>query len=205
MSVYGSIVSGSQVDDAVLAHLQDWLPAYLNEAARQAEVDVPTMPRTWAKRVDGSWWPEDRFPVVVVTTQGIQADGVERRGDGAAGGWFVVSVTAFVNGKSADDARLTAQTYTAALRAAVVQHGALGGFAQAIDWRGEGYDLIDAEDEARVYAGGQIVIGVLVEEIVNAFGGPATPPTDPGVPGTDDPTVASHTEVLIPKTSKEEL
>jgi hypothetical protein len=70
------------------------------------------------------------------------------------------------------------ELYTAAVRMAMLQHPSLDGLALGTRWIDESYDELEYDD-SRTIAAGLVNFGVDIDAVVDAFGGPKTPPDDP--------------------------
>lgn len=198
-AVFGKIVTGRQVEQAVTAFLQAWLPTYTAEVARQTGRDDTLIApvRSWSTSNRFARRPEDQLPAGIVISPGI-SDRPERRGDGSLGAWWRIGVAIVAAGKAGDqdDANELAKLYGAAVRAALAQHPSLGGFADGLELVAETYDDVPA-DYLPVGAVVEVDADVHVAEIVNTDGGPMQPITpDPTVPPGDWPTVET-TEVTF--------
>lgn len=193
-SLYGAIVTAPQVGAAVTATLKAWFPAYLAELERQEDIEpgtlkapVPAAYKTTS--VDMENWPSNHLPGVIVFSPGT-FDTPERAGDGSHQALFEVGVGVVVKGRDEDNAEYLAGIYAAAARAALVQHGSLGGFASGIEWLGERTDVIE-DDSERTLRAAVIALVVDVPNVVDAFAGPLEPPADPLADPTPWPSVAT--------------
>lgn len=202
MSVYGRIVGGDDVRDAVLAFLRRWLPGYLVEVARQAGLpDRTYLPvRSWSVMDDFDVLPEFRPPAIVVTSAGLAGEPVRDAGGRYRATWQV-EVTAYVSATDHVNTARAAGATTKAVRAAIVQHRALDGLGAAW-WVGETYaegPSVDlrGNDRGRVGAG-QVLLRVEVGDVVDETAGRTDPAVVPDlpepVPATPDaPTVGDAT------------
>ena len=179
-NVFGAIVSGTAVRNAMVNHLKLWTPSYLAEMARSEDQDPSTLPgfRSWVSALDleEGRFQEHQIPSCVVVTPGILNE-PEKHGGMYVARW-AVSVGCVVSGQDQESTFLLAEMYSAAVRAAVVQHPSLGGFATATDWLGERYDEIPNE-MLRTLAAGSIQFAVEVYGAVTVGGGPDAPLVDP--------------------------
>lgn len=200
MNVYGRIITRGDVRDAVMDHLKNWSKAYIGEVATQREkarCDLPDF-RSWRfSTEDGEKWPEDQLPACVVVCPGL-ADTPIRQGDGIHDGEWSVGVGVIVSARDQDSTDELVGIYTAAVRAALVQHPSLGGFASGVEWIDEDTIPNLGFDDSRTIAGGRVVLKVRVDSVVDSFGGPKAPPDDPCVDPGDWGTVQA-----TPLTTKE--
>jgi hypothetical protein len=72
-SAFGPFVSASDVELALLEHVQLWLADYLAEVDRRYDDDVGTLPypRGWVISADVEKMPEDQTPAIVVASPGL--------------------------------------------------------------------------------------------------------------------------------------
>jgi hypothetical protein len=189
MSVWGPIVSALALRQAIRSTLQLWLPSTVAEVARQAGVTPSTIPavRSWHV-VSLEQASADQLPAVFVTTPGL-ADAPSRKGTGLHRADWNVTVTAAARAESHEATARLVALYTAAVRTVCTQRSSFGGFADASVWIGEDYDAIE-ERHGRTLAAGFVDLVVSVADVVDAHGGPLTPPVDPLAAPGDWPLVA---------------
>jgi hypothetical protein len=186
MKIYGQIVTGGDVRTATIAHLKRWMPAMLAEVAAQSGRERGALPmfRSWNvdKTVDN--WPEQQLPACVVVSSGLAATPV-KHGDGSYRARWSIGVAAVVSALNQEATRELVELYTAALRAAMVQHPTLAQwdganwvpFALGVDWLDESYDELGFMD-SRTIAAGIVSLGVEVDSVVDSAAGPVVPPAD---------------------------
>lgn len=181
--VFGSFVTGADVESAVRSTLTLWMPAYTFEVARQKSTTLPPI-RVYGQSLATLPTGEvaDELPAVIVVAPGLNGDPVER-GDGAVDATWAVGVGVVVSAQTSDMAQTLAKLYGAAIRGLLVQKGSLGGFATGTSWTDEettpyGYDTVKAVAQCI------LMFEVQVPAVVNRFGGPAVPPPDPTVAST---------------------
>jgi hypothetical protein len=183
MNVYGRIITRGDVRDAVTAHLKDWAKAYIGEVAVQRgkeRCDLPQFRSFRFSTEDVDKWAEDQLPACVIVCPGL-ADAPDRQGDGIHDGEWSVGVGVIVSGRDQDSTDELVGIYTAAVRAALVQHPSLGGFASGVEWIDEDTIANLGFDDSRTIAGGRVVLKVKVDSVVDSFAGPKAPPDDPCV------------------------
>jgi hypothetical protein len=136
MNIYGRIVTRSDVRDATIDHLQLWTPSYIGEVAVQRgknRCDLPGF-RSWRFSTDDvETWPADQLPACVVVCPGL-ADTPDRQGNGIYDSEFAVGVGAVVSARDQESTDEIVSIYTAGVRAALLQHPSLGGFASGMRW-----------------------------------------------------------------------
>jgi hypothetical protein len=179
-NVFGTIVTGKMVRTAMRRHVQQWFPTYIAEIARNDGRDPAEMPlfRSFPSALDmpDGKFVEDQMPSCVIVAPGLIED--PRRHRGMYLVRWGVSVGAVVSGQDRENTFDLSELYAAAVRALVLQHPSLGGFASATDWEGERYDDIP-NDMSRTLAAGTVQFAVEVQEALDATGGPDAPLTDP--------------------------
>ena len=205
-SIYGRMVSASDVEDAVLAQLQTWLADYLMEVERyhQLEVGSLPMPRSWVVSSEVEKFPEDQLPALILASPGLTepplADG---RGIYTARWQMTASVMVSVRGNRL--ALRIARLYALAVRGALLQQQSLPELpARRIDWMDERYRLLDSIDDRTVCIS-EVEVGVEVSDVLTRQAGPLAPGMGPGLPGPQSPTwpVAETADVLVTKTEEE--
>lgn len=179
-NVFGPIVTGRAVRLAMRNHLQLWFPTYLAEVARLEGEDPASMPlfRSWVSALEmpEGKYEEHQMPSCVIVAPGVLGE-PQRRGGSTIATW-AVSVGCVVSGQDRESTFNLSEIYAAAVRAAVVQHPSLGGFATATDWLGERYDDIP-NDMLRTLAAGSVQFAVQVYSATILNAGPDAPLSDP--------------------------
>lgn len=188
MTTFGRIIGADDVHDALLGHLKAWTPAYVAEAARQAGLDSSDLPdfKDWDVVPDAEALATYRLPSLVVTSQGM--DSVSVDGDGKVSGRWVAELTVYGSARTEHETQTLIARYAKAVRAAVLQHGSLGGFARGTEMVGEGYaEPVGSErSDAMLLGAASVIVGVWVDAITDVTLGPAEPPVDPGEEPTPD-------------------
>lgn len=195
MTIYGQVVTGSDVRRAVEAHIKLWIPTYLAEVADQhgrARADMPIF-RSYVPAVElDTLDAAGHLPSCVVVAPGLM-DEPHMDGRGEYRARWAVATGAVVSGRDQDNTLELAELYAGALRTLMIQHPSLGGFASGVEWLGERYDDFGGPVDRRTIAAGSVQFGVDVEAVVESRAGPMTPPGDPMVEPDDWPTVESVT------------
>lgn len=190
-SVYGRIVTGDLVREAVVTHLQTWMPAYIAEIARQRGRTTPPPIRSWAARVDFTQLAGETTPMLVVVAPGL-ANKPRRMGDGNYEVDWAVGIGVVTMADTEEHTMELAELYTAAARAAMLQHGSVSGLAVGVSWEDERYDdrtaLNMRPDDIRTVAAGQSLFIVAISDVTDAYGGPVAPPDNVGTAPPDWPT-----------------
>lgn len=190
--LFGPIVTGHDVEEAVRDHLKNFSVTYLAEMERITGRDPEKLPkvRSWTIEPDepATKWPEDQFPAVVIVSPGL-AEKPEVEGDGTVYATWTIGLAALTSAKTEQGSRETAKLYTAHLRAIMLQHPSIGGFAADTHWLDEDYTILPT-DTRRTLAAGYLVFNVTAAEVLNVNGGPIEPPAEPYEEPDDWPTVA---------------
>lgn len=179
-SLYGNIVDGFQVQRAVIAHLQNWRLTYFAEIERQQEIEPRSIPdiRSWTTTPqEPHRWAEDQLPAVLCVNARLQAE-PEEDGDGSVAARWMIGIGVIAEAAEQEQADRLAKLQFAALRAIMLQHASLGGFAEGVEWLSESYDMIDIE-RRRTLGTAYGLFGVGVPDVVDTTGGVQEPPEDP--------------------------
>lgn len=201
MSLFGPLRHGGEIEDAVLASLQLWLPDYLREVERQAGLDAEVLegPRSIGWAPEMTKWPEDQLPSLIVVSPGTSED-PERDGEGVHRARFALNVGVVASAADERDTRRLAQLYGAVVRGCLLQHRILAEEIQVVAWNGEGYDDIpQAAEMRRTVALGLNRFTVEIGDLVSDTQGPGEP-TDGGDPG-DWPVIDPAPAVQVTKES----
>lgn len=135
MSVWGTLLDGSDVERALLAHLRHWMPAASSYVRRIKDPDE----QRWPKREDGTFiepiheygvshadaaaqkWPEDQLPMLIAQSPGMEDDPVVEEG-GRVSAVYGVALSAIASSVTAEDAKELARLYASAARLAIIQN-----------------------------------------------------------------------------------
>lgn len=188
MSIYGPLVTIPDVRDSLTTHLRTWAPTYLAEVGRQTSTTLAPF-RGFASSSG------DEYPVCVTACAGISGD-VIAHGDGTIRAPFAAGAAAVVSAATRDEAETLAGRYGAALRAAVLQHPDLSGFAASCEWTGETLQEV-AWDTDQAIVACTVRWTIWVDAVIDTRAGPLEPPVDPVVAPGDWPTVVSTDEPVI--------
>lgn len=193
----GPLMTGRDVELATLTFLKRWAGTYLAECERQRGYAPGALPRirAWTTSPDFEKWPEDQLPCVLLVSPGL-AETPLMDGSGHYRVKFSLGVAVIVSTASMDETAALAKLYVAAMRAAILQHQSLEGFAFGIEWLDENYDDLPSID-GRSLGAGQAIFAVQVDAFSRRWNGPVTP-TEPPAPDTDPlPTDSTVTTVEI--------
>jgi len=195
----GPIVTGRDVELATLNFLRRWAGTYLAELERQKGYTPGSLPRprSWTTAPDFESWPEDQLPRVMLVSPGLVevplADGA-----GSYRAKFGLGLAVIVSAKTLEETAALAKLYCAALRAAIIQHQSLEGFAAGIEWLDENYDDLPFDD-TRSLGAGQAVFAVEIDGITRRYNGPKTPaePPDPDYSPLPEDPYATDVQVTV--------
>jgi hypothetical protein len=188
----GPIITGRNVELAAVAMLKRWSGTYLAEMERQTQRNPGSLPRVraWTTSPDFETWPEDQIPRVLIVSPGLLQPPAAG-GEGTYRATWSLGIGVIVSARTMDETTELAKLYCAALRACMLQHQSLEGFAAGVEWLDENYDDLPSID-TRSLGAGQAIFAVQVDDVTRRWGGPVTPsePPDPDtVPLPTDPTV----------------
>ena len=184
----GPMVTGADIEDAVLAQLKEWLPRYLVAGEEQHGLTKGStpVPKGWA--ITGRILDKllsDQLPCVIVLAAGVGPAATQREGTGVLGGDWTLGVGVMFDAALGRESRRRAQLYARAIQL-VLQQRPLHALGQPckVDWRGESYDELDFAS-SRTYSASVANFNVHCREVATTDGGPppaAAPPGDPTVP-----------------------
>lgn len=206
-SVYGRIVTGTDIELAVEGTLKTFLPDYLSEVADQHGLgrNYLLMPASWNLSNEVDNWPEDQLPACIVVSPGLVDDPIREGGKFDA--TWGVSVAWVVSSQDRRSTRELLQLYLGATRSLMLQHQSLPqwneelgkvqtGIATGIDWLDEGYDDVPI-DSTRTLGAGRISLGIQVSNVTDVSKGIGNPSENPGNGQTE--TVFEDYEVEVRK------
>lgn len=181
---YGRIVSGHMVEMAVKAALEYWIDDYLGEMERLEGYKPGAIerPRGVVTASEFAKMPEDQVPCILVISS--DAANTKKHQQGKYEATWAVGVAPIVSDVDEIETRQLAQTYAAACRAALVQHGGLRsllhptGFGCHLQWVGEGY-TDKAFNTTRTLETARAIFAVTVEDVVTQEAGPREPTGKP--------------------------
>jgi hypothetical protein len=174
-SIYGRLIAGVDVEQALRARIEARLDTYLDEVERQHGLAPGELERPRAY-VDDERFPEDQLPAIVVKSPGT-ADLPEADGHGRYRTRFALELETHV--AAATGAMGLAKLYTLALRALALQQPSP--LFMGTDWVGESYrrgELVGA----RTYCVGVVELEVQVPDVTDRHAGPPDEPGWPEVP-----------------------
>ena len=196
LSLYGRLIAGADVAQAVRARIEADLDLYLDEVERQHGLTPGTLERPRAF-VDDERFPEDQLPAIVVKSTGV-ADLPEPDGQGRYRTRFGIELEAHV--AAGTGAMEVAQLYALALRALALQRPSP--LFMGTDWTGESYrrgELVGG----RTYCVGVVELEVHVPDVTDRHAGPSDelgwPEIPPRAPDSPEWPVAQTADTDIVK------
>lgn len=197
LEIFGSLITGDDVDQAVTSTLQTWSDTYLNRMCRkigQTEGWLPS-PGSYVHTNDPHYFPEDKPPVVVIAVPGT-AERPIRDGQRYYRAKWDVRLVIFVQALDRESTERLAKLYGAAFRELLLQKRSLGGFAEGIVWHEELYGTRVADRDQRTLGSCELRFSVDVRDVVKTLGGPVSPiTTEPA----DWPTATNVTSTFTPE------
>lgn len=181
-NVFGPSVLRSDVEEAVIAHLQTWMPTYLAEQERRKTIAAGT----YQARIP--WESTNEFPMPedgTVPPRGIvvspgTARPPEKKANGEISLWWDIRVVIVVDAATAADSNRLSAVYAWCAMAALLQEPISVGDQEAyVEYLGEGNTITPAEHMKTGWASEQL-FEILTAGVVTRFGGPAEPDLDPG-------------------------
>src|SRR5215831_6323641 len=199
-SIFGRIVTGSDVEAWCLGELTVWSSTYLAEVERQAGLSGHDLPRvrSWQTATSFDKWPEDQLPCGLLVSVGLSELPL-MDGAGSYRARWQMGLGIIVSARTEAETHRLAQLYVAAHRALIVQRPGLGGNAIGVVWQDENYDQLPFDDE-RSLGAGMANFTVEVEDVTTWGMGPNAPDVplspDDTLPWPPYQTVKTHQETV---------
>lgn len=196
-TIYGQVITGYDLEQAVLTHLQTWLPTCLAEIERQAGLAPQTIPvppdpdNSFTAGLDFETWQAAYTPQLIVVVSPV-GDPERLTGDGTYQQVFEIQVATVIQADDENTSRQQGQWYGAAVMMALLQHGSLGKFSTgnpvALKTVLAAYPALSFKetDDAlgRRVVQSLVVVHSIIDGVVTESAGPATPPAVPyEIPG----------------------
>lgn len=183
---YGSLYGGQSVEEAIYRTIQTWLPAYIAEINRQLGGEVLQPVHDYRYRPENRTLSAKTTCAILVTVPGTQK--VTRTNSGYRSTWNA-TIEVFVFGpKDWKVTQALTYAYGTAVRGAVVQHPALGGFAETTTWSSEEFTRGAEVSSARTSGRAEIKLLVNVSDTMDTWSDVQIPSLDapPPVPVVDE-------------------
>lgn len=184
MTIFGTIVTRTELENAAKLTIQTWISTYLAEVERQHSVVAGSYerPRSYTTTNDFERWDENQLPAIIIVSPGQSAP-PEKQGDGKYRTTWALGIGVVCSGNDEAETREMVDIYTAAIRTLLIQRPSLGQFASGLTYEDERYDEMSTAKRRSLQAG-YVICSVKVDNVADASGGPITP-SDPPVPATD--------------------
>jgi len=133
MSVFGPSLDSSDVEAAMIAHLEAWMPTTIPEIRRKKDPDGKRWPNGVSPiraftvshaSAEAEKWPEDQLPMLVCQSPGMEGEPYGQ-GDGTVSALYGIVVTAIASSVDMPDTKALARLYASAARMAVMQEPSL--------------------------------------------------------------------------------
>jgi hypothetical protein len=194
-SIFGPIIDETDVERALLLHLEGWMPTYLPYVVRAKDPNGNRFPKgapevasfTW-RDVVGQKFPEDQLPMLLARGIG-EFDDPDTEGDGVVNSRYVIYLIAVCSGFDRDEAREAARLYASAAQLAITQHEDLGGFAAGVRMQQGGRYPITSGEGDRFLSAVYRPYVVEVDETMKTSAGPLAPLEHPEVEPDPHPRV----------------
>lgn len=196
-ALLGRIVDPGEVEDAVIATLDEALPFYLAEVERQRGMDphqLGSVQKFATAHEPGTPWAEDDLPGVLVVCS--DTDDVIRDGHTAVRIHYPVDVGIVLSGSERHYARRAAQRWGAAVAACLEKHGDLDGFAHSTRLVTGPQVEAARRDESDVRAQARLAFVVDVPGALRRTGKPRDLNADPYAT-PDDPPAVEQVEITV--------
>lgn len=194
--VFGPIVTGSQIEQAVAKTLRKWYPTYLAEIERQLDMEKGLLkhPQNYTNRNSFDAQAGEKTPKIVVISPGT--DGTPTKNGTSWRATWRVGVGIAVGAKTEEEADRQLKAYVGAARAILIQNvetiSQMGlPTVEETQWLGESYDdLDDIPQQHILYKAATLLFTVDINVVTARRGGPevpvlSVPATYPIVPDSD--------------------
>lgn len=176
---WGPLVIATDVDDAILAVLRQWLPTYLVQGAKERDLDYKLAePRTYSNVLESDEFLDHQIPAILVTT----ADTAKVKGgpNSKYEATWKVTVSCIVRGRKGTESRFNAAIAEGAARRVMIQKARTNdGPLNDIDWvSARVAPISDATGKGRYLAAGIATYNVSTDYAAQGFGGPDIPNAD---------------------------
>ncbi len=184
---YGPIYGGHAVQVAAVNTMRMWLPAYIKDFNRQFGGDILTVETESFRPFDDRSWGADTDVQIDVIVPGTTGKPYMTNDGDLISCWKVEINANVYAGSDWQETLSLCYAYGAAVRACIMQHRDLSGFAQTTMWTGEAY--FKGKTTGDRYVGmATVSFDVTISNTVNTFAGPPAPqfaaegtPTEPSL------------------------
>lgn len=135
---FGRIYGGGSVQEAFYNTLQEWFPTYVALFNRQLGGEILKDVKEWRFRPDFSTDPRDYQPRILVSVPHTVGT-PQRYQDGWRAQWRVDVMVYVFGTQDWQETQALTYAYATMMRALILQHPDLGGFAQTTMWESDEY------------------------------------------------------------------
>jgi hypothetical protein len=197
LEIFGPIVTGADVEDAVERTLKEWMQTYLRRMERHISKPPNWLPNPGSYIASSDWdhFPEEQVPAILMICP--DAGRPEMDGKREYRTTFPIQIGIFVEGQDRRSSERLAKYYGAALRELLTHKGSLGNFAEATCWEGEQYGVHISDRSQRTFGTAEVKLSVEVRQVSRRLAGPAEPLKEPATEPGPLPTVTKNTPVQL--------
>lgn len=198
------IITDDMVEDAVVAHLRFWLPAYMADVETAVGKERGYYKRppesSYLVRTDVDKWPEEMLPAVIVIAPGIEDDPL-KSGNRKIRAKHIIGIATVVSSTDQENTRRYSYRIAAAVRMVMVDrpsmNNALDGQIRGVDWLGSRNGELRPDAADRTLWMNRQLFTVEVDNVFTKGEGPSAP-YDPPVyePEGPGPQVIKTTQTL---------
>jgi hypothetical protein len=171
---WGPLVISTDVDDAVLNALRQWMPTYLAQIRKERNLTfTPALPRTYSNTFAEQEFLDHQLPAMIAVT--AQATATVGGSNMAYDATWALELAAVVRGKRPPSTRYLASLYEGVARRVVLQK-ARGAPLNAVKWIGSRTrQVADATGQGRYIVAEVCLFQVFSDQVVQPYAGPDTP------------------------------
>lgn len=180
MSVFNTLLTASQLEQATIDTLVKWLPTWLREVERQLGVEVTStpVPEHFSNRNSFDVLPGEKFPKIVAISPGL-ADTPLSDGNGRYRAVWRMGVGAAIAAETEPQANQWAKVYGAAIRGIMLGYPSLGGIAEAVRWIDELYEDLPIPNQNQLFKTAGVYFTIDCNDVVTRWSGPDNPNEEP--------------------------
>lgn len=198
MTVFGNILVASQLEEAAINQLAEFIPTYLREIERQLGIAINQIPRpeVFTNRNSFDYEPGEKFPKVVVISPGL-ADTPIADGNGIYRAVWRLGVGVALAAPTEPIGNLWVKAYGAAVRKILIDKQGLGGLSVAIRWENEQYEDMPIPDLNQLFKSAAVYFQVDCNDVSTKWSGPDNPDEDPYVYGQVEHVIIDLEKVAV--------
>jgi hypothetical protein len=189
---FGPLVVETDVDKAILAVLELWLPTHLSQVERERHLSPHTLARptaaSYSNVLEDAEFLDHGLPAILVTT--AESTDYHRGPEGLYSASYRSVVSCVVRGRSGPESREVGALFAGAVKRSIAQNADLDGIAtQSLLESSSLQPVADSTDKGRYLVVAQSHWNVYVDDVLQSRAGPAVPASpydDPDPVGTPD-------------------